>query len=341
MQVYGQVDYRMPLREIESFSQRVEALGYDGLVVPDSVHDGFLACYAALRQTSRLKIASSVIVAFPRSPMITAVAAWDLQSSSGGRYELGLGTQVRGNVVGRYSTAWTPPVPRMKEYIESLRAIWHAFQSGGALDYRGEHYRFTRLQPFFSPGPIEHPEVPIFVGAVGPRMTELIGEIADGLMTHSTNSDPEYLRRMTRPSLARGAERAGRRAASIELLASPFIATGATSAEVDSERERIRDLLGFLFSTPGYGRPLAMRGWEELGDRLHALSRAGKWTELGRQIPDELLTTLVPCGTYDEIVPILSGWYRGVSSMLFFPVPTDPQQDRRVATVVEALKTAR
>src|SRR5262249_31717285 len=155
--------------EVEAHARRVEALGYDGLCVPDAVHDGLLLSQAALRVTTKLRARTSVLVSFPRSPMLVAIAAWDLQAVSGGRLELGLGRQVRGNIVGRYSTPWSAPVPRMREYANSLRAIFAAFQGGGALDFQGAHYRFTRLQPFFNPGPIEHPQIPIWLGAVGPR----------------------------------------------------------------------------------------------------------------------------------------------------------------------------
>ena len=209
MQIYAGMDQRTPLAEIGDHARRVEAMGYDGLNVPDAVHDGLLAAQAALRATTRLRVATSVLVCFPRSPMNAAHAAWDLQAFSGGRFELGLGTQVRGNIVGRYSTPWTPPVPRMREYVQSLRAIWDCWQSGGPLEFQGEHYRFTRMQPFFNPGPIEHPAIPIFLGAVGPKMTALVGEVADGIMTHPTNGAPRYLREVTLPEMAKGA-RTGR-----------------------------------------------------------------------------------------------------------------------------------
>src|SRR5262245_3282960 len=204
------MDQRMSLSEVEAHGRRVEALGYDGLCVPDAVHDGLLLCHAVLRATTRLRARTSVLVSFPRSPMLVAIAAWDLQALSDGRFELGLGTQVRGNIVGRYSTPWSAPVPRMREYVQALRAIFAAFQHGTPLDFRGEHYRFTRLQPFFNPGPIEHPAIPLLLGAVGPRMSELVGEVADGMMTHPTNSAPRTLRELTRPAIAAGAAKAQR-----------------------------------------------------------------------------------------------------------------------------------
>ena len=163
--VYASTPESMGPREIVAHAQRAEAMGFDGLQVPDAVHDGFLLAAMALNATVRLKVCIGVLVAFPRSPMNVALAAWDLQAMSDGRFELGLGTQVKGNIEGRYSTPWTSPVPRMREYIGALRAIFDTFQNGSKLDYVSENYRFTRMQPFFNPGPIEHPRIPLLMGA--------------------------------------------------------------------------------------------------------------------------------------------------------------------------------
>ena len=338
MQIYASMDQRMPLSQVEAYARRVEALGYNGLNVPDAVHDGLLACQAVLRATTRLKAATSVLVCFPRSPMTVAIAAWDLQAASGGRFELGLGTQVRGNIVRRYATPWTPPVPRMREYVQSLRAIWDAFQHGAALDYAGEHYRFSRLQPFFNPGPIEHPRIPVFLGAVGPRMTELAGEVADGMVSHPTHSAPRYLREVTRPALSRGAERVGRDGDAVELMAAGFAITGATNADVAAQRERVRELLTFLYSTPAYWRSLELFGWKEVGERLHGLTREGRWGEMPSCLSDEMLAVLVPQGRYDEIAPTLRRWYAGVASRITFPVPDDPARDAAAAAAIRALR---
>jgi probable F420-dependent oxidoreductase len=341
MQVFASMDQRMGLAEVEAHARRVEALGYDGLCIPDAVHDGLLLSQAALRATTRLRARTSVLVSFPRSPMLVAIAAWDLQSVSGGRFELGLGTQVRGNIVGRYSTPWTPPVPRMREYALSLRAIFAAFQGGGALDFRGEHYRFTRLQPFFNPGPIEHPEIPLLLGAVGPRMSELAGEVADGMMTHPTNSAPRTLRELTRPALARGAARAGRDAAKIELMAGGLVITGSTEAEVAAERERARELLTFLYSTPAYWPTLELFGWREVGERLHRLSREGRWADMKGAVDDAMLDALVPQGRYGEIAGVLTDWYGGLADSLTFPLPEDPKHDAEIARAIAELRHGR
>lgn len=329
----------MGLDAVEAHARRVEALGYDGLCVPDAVHDGLLLSQAALRVTTRLHAATSVLVAFPRSPMLVAIAAWDLAALSGGRFELGLGTQVRGNIERRYSTPWTAPVARMREYVRALRAIFASFQHGAPLAFEGEHYRFTRLQPFFNPGPIAHPEIPIFLGAVGPKMTELAGEVADGMMTHPTNSAPRYLREATHPALAAGAQREGRDAHRLELLAGGLVATGRDAAAVAREREHVRELLTFLYSTPAYWPTLDLFGWRDVGERLHRLTREGKWSEMAGAVTDEMLDALVPQAPYSEIAGVLKDWYGGLATRINFPVPADPADDALAQRAIAELRT--
>src|SRR5262245_46019673 len=332
------MDQHMGLDAVEDHARRVEALGYDGLCVPDAVHDGLLLSHAALRVTTRLHTATSVLVAFPRSPMLVAIAAWDLSAMSGGRFELGLGTQVRGNIERRYSTPWTAPVARMREYVRALRAIFASFQHGTPLAFEGEHYRFTRLQPFFNPGPIAHPEIPILLGAVGPRMCELAGEVADGLMTHPTNSAPRYLREATRPALSAGAKREGRDAHLLELLAGGLVATGRDADAVARAREHVRELLTFLYSTPAYWPTLDLFGWRDVGEQLHRLTREGKWGEMAGAVSDEMLDALVPQAPYAEIAAVLKNWYGGLATRINFPVPGDPADDALAARAIAELK---
>ncbi|MEO9221370.1 MAG: LLM class flavin-dependent oxidoreductase, partial [Mycobacteriaceae bacterium] len=178
MKVYAALDAALPLAATPSSVARIEALGYDGVHIPETTHDAFMVALLAVQHSTRLAVRTSVAVAFPRSPMVVANAAWDLAALSGGRFSVGLGTQVRGNIERRFSTLWSPPVPRMREYVLSLRAIWHSFQTGDPLDFRGEHYQFTRLQSAFNPGPIAHPRIPIYLGAVGSEMCSMAGAVA-------------------------------------------------------------------------------------------------------------------------------------------------------------------
>ena len=338
-EVYCSMDQRMPLTRIPEHARRAEALGYDGLHVPEAVHDSMLGALTALGATRGLRVATSVLVAFPRSPMTVAVAAWDLQAYSGGRFELGLGTQVRGNIVDRYSTPWTAPVPRMREYVESLRAIWKAWRTGGELRFEGEHYRFTRMQPFFRPDVIDAPDVPIFLGAVGPAMTALAGEVADGMATHPTNSSPRYLLDVIRPRLQKGAARRGRDASEIRLAIECLIATGPSGDHVQQERDRCRQLLAFLYSTPAYWPSLELYGWRDVGERLRELTRAGRWDDLTSAISDEMLDTLVVSGTSDEIARAITDRFDGLVTRVALPLPSDPAHDAAHSRVIEQLRT--
>jgi probable F420-dependent oxidoreductase len=338
MQVFATMSERMNATEVVHHARRVEAMGYDGLLVPEAVHDGFLTSMAALTATERLKITTSVLVVFPRSPMTVAHAAWDLQALSQGRFELGLGTQVRGNIVGRFSTPWVSPVPRMREYVESLKAIFHSFQTGEKLHYEGEHYRFTRLQPFFNPGPLEVPAPPVLLGAVGPDMTRMAGGTADGLMTHPTNSSARYLAEVTLPRVAEGAARRGRSAGDCPILAAGFVATGKDAAAVQEKREWVREYFTFLYSTPAYWPSLDHNGFGEVGRKLHALTREGRWDDMKGLISDEIIDTLVPQGSYDEIARILLDLYGPIVERITFPMPDDPTLDAEVARVISALQ---
>ena len=335
--VYATMDQRLRPRDVAEHARRAEGLGYDGLNVPEAVHDGLLMAQIALQATTRLRVATSVLVAFPRSPMAVAHAAWDLQALSGGRFELGLGSQVRGNIEKRYSTPWTPPVPRMREYVGSLRAIFDSFQNGTPLDFQGDHYRFTRLQPFFNPGPLEDPTIPIYLGGVGPAMTALAGEVADGLMTHPSNTPPRYLREVTRPRLEAGATRAGR-TGPVRLMVSALTATGETREEARAQREKQRELLAFLYSTPAYWNSLELFGWHDRGLRLRELTREGRWQEMSQVVSDEMLDVFVPTAPYGEIADVLRERYAELSDWITFPMPDDPARDASARKAITALQ---
>jgi len=337
--VYATMDQRMPLSQVAAHARRAEAMGYDGLNVPDAVHDGLLVAGAALQATERLKVATSVLVAFPRSPMTVAVAAWDLAEASGGRFELGLGSQVRGNIVGRYSTPWSAPVPRMREYVQSLRAIFACWQDGEKLAFEGEHYVFTRMQPFFEPDPLEQAPPPIYMGGIGPLMVALAGEVSDGLMLHPTNTAPRYLREVVVPRLERGAKRAGRDASQVPLMVGPLTITGPDEAAVAARREHTRQLLTFLYSTPSYWPSLELFGWEERGQRLHELTRAGDWGGMAGIVDDEMVEAFAPVGRYDTIAATLHDWYAELSDWITFPMPDDPAHDRAAAEAIAALRS--
>ncbi len=326
---------------IGAHAARAEAMGFTGLQVPDAIHDGLLLAAMALNATQRLLVGTAVLVAFPRSPMITAIAAWDLQDMSGGRFELGLGTQIKPNIEKRYSARWDSPVPQLREYVQAMKAVFHSFQTGERLNFEGDHYTLTKLQPFFNPGPIEHPDIPVLCGAVGPAMTRMVARIADGMITHPTNTPPEYIRQVCLPRLQGGFEQAGRDPASFRLVLGPLCATGKTAQEVDANWEKQRSMLGFLYSTPAYWPSLELFGWQEKGQQLLDMTRSGNWEQMRDIVTDEMLERFVPRGTYDEIAAVYQQRYGDLTRRITFPMPENPADDALVAEVVRQLQSGR
>ena len=337
-EVFASTPEYMGPAEIGAHAARAEAMGFYGLQVPDALHDGLLLSALALNATSRLVVQTSVLVAFPRSPMTTAVAAWDLQSMSGGRFELGIGTQVKGNIEKRYSARWDSPVPQLREYVQSMRAIFHSFQTGETLCFEGDHYQLTRLQPFFNPGPIDYPDIPIYCGAVGPDMTRMVGRVADGMITHPTNTPTRYIREVCLPRLQDGFDKGGRDAAAFTLVLGPLTATGSDQEAVARAWEKQRQLLGFLYSTPAYWPSLELFGWQDRGQTLLDLTRAGQWEKMTEIIDDDMLDKFVPRGTYDTIANVFRERYGGLARRTTFPVPDHPEEDGLVADVIRNLQ---
>lgn len=337
-EVYATTPERMSPAEIGAHAKRAEEMGFDGLHVPDAIHDGLLMANNALLTTTKLKVGTGVLVAFPRSPMNVAIAAWDLQMQSNGRFELGLGSQIKANIEKRYSTSWTSPVPTMREYMQSLREIFTAFQQGSKLNFVGEHYQFTKLQPFFNPGPIAHPEIPLLMGAIGPKMTELAGKYADGMITHPTNTPPRYIKEICLPRLQKGAAKVGRDLTDFKLMLGALIATGINEEVLAAEREKQRQLLGFLYSTPAYWNSLELFGWESRGKQLLDMTRKGNWKGMTEIIDDEMLEAFVPCGTYDDIVDLMKERYNGLASRITFPIPQNPDHDQFAAQAIARLQ---
>lgn len=324
---------------IGAYARRVEAMGYDGLFVPDAVHDGFLLAALALAATSRIRVGISVLVAFPRSPMNVALAAWDLQKMSGGRFELGLGTQVKQNIQDRYSARWLPPAKGMKEYVGALRAIFRSFRDPREpLNFVGEYYRFTRLQPFFNPGPIDAPDVPIMLGAVGPKMLALVGEVADGMHTHPTNTSTRYLREAILPNVAAGARSRDAALGKPKICLNELVATGPDAATVAAERERFRGTLAFVFSTPAYWPSLELFGWKDIGERLLTLTREGRWKEMSAALLDHVLDEFLVSGRYEDLPQALESRFGGLVDRISLTVPADPKDDAACAAAIAAIR---
>jgi probable F420-dependent oxidoreductase len=247
---------------------------------------------------------------------------------------------VRGNIVGRFSSVWSEPVSRLGEYIASLRAIFHAFQTGEPLNYEGKHYRFSRLQPYFNPGPIDHPIPQIWTGGVNRRMCILAGELSDGFVCHPTNSHPDILTARILPAIAEGARAAGRKGLpAVVVNAQPMMA--ATRDGVETQRGPRRAELAFLYTTPAYRRQLEDFGLAELGEALSEMARRREWGDLANHLTDEVMNRVVPQGTYQEIPDILTQWYSGLCTGLNLPVSADDAHDRQLAELVQRCKTIR
>jgi probable F420-dependent oxidoreductase len=344
VRVYAGMDPRSSLRDAIAHAQRVEALGYDGLHVAETVHDGMAVALLCAEHTTRITVRTSVTLAFTRSPTLAAYAAWDIAVLSGGRFELGLGTQIRQNIEDRYAVPFgEDPVARLGDYVGAVRAAFTAFASGDAPAFESPHYRVTRMQPYFNPGPDRTTAAPrIYLGGVQRRACELAGAVADGFVSHPTNSNPRYLTETCLPALATGAARAGRDLAGegFETVIGTPVVTGPTRDAVLAERERQRRLLAFLYSTPAYAPTLELYGWDDLGPRLRDLIRHDRWDDLGDVLSDEVLDTLVPCGTFDELPGILAGRFAGLGQGLVMSPPPDTGDDDAFARVVEAVRAA-
>ncbi|WP_051172343.1 TIGR03617 family F420-dependent LLM class oxidoreductase [Microbacterium indicum] len=263
-------------------ARRAEADGFDGIQVAELAHDPLMACALAGAATERIHTATSIAVAFARSPMTVAYAANDAQLAARGRFALGLGSQVRPHIEKRFSMPWTAPAPRMREFIAALRAIWESWCTGERLNVRGEHYTHTLMTPMFSPGAIPYGPPPVWLAAVGPAMTRLAGEAADGFIAHAFTT-PEYLREVSLPALAEGRERGGR--GETDVIVTPFVVEPGDPA---SEAE-VRSQIAFYGSTPSYRPVLELHGWEGVADALHAASRRGEWDTMGGLVTDDML----------------------------------------------------
>ena len=284
--------------DVAGTARELEARGYAGVWASEADHDPFLPLLTAGLATSRLQVGTAIAVAFARSPMTLAMTAHDLQRYTHGRFVLGLGSQVKPHVERRFSMPWSPPVERMREYVAALRAIWAAWQDGTPLRFRGEHYRHTLMTPMFSPPAHEWGAPPVHLAAVGPGMTRLAGEIADGLLAHGFTT-ARYLRERTLPLLAEGLAAAGRTRAEVTVSLPGFVVTGRSAAERTAAAAAVRAAIAFYGSTPAYRPVLELHGWEGLADELHALSvgrREDRWAVMRDLVDDEVLDTFAVVG---------------------------------------------
>ena len=325
---------------IAEAAKRVESAGYDSVVTPEAGHDPFLPLMTIAEHTSKLRFGTGVAIAFPRSPFVTAQIAWDLQRFSGSRFMLGLGTQVKGHNERRYSTPWpSPPGPRLREYILSMKAIFNTFQNSARPEYKGEHYQFTLISPFFNPGPNEGGgHVPIYISAVNKYNSRLAGEVCDGIRMHPFNTK-KYTEEVIVPAVKVGAQKAGRRYEDIDVVGGGFVITGASEEEVEKAKAPVRQQLSFYASTRVYHPVLTVHGWEETGEKLFRLSMEGNWPEMAKGITDDMLEHFAIIGTYDELLPKIKERYQGMVTTLDFGFGVRTAgEEERVAHLVQEIK---
>lgn len=316
-----------PLRLVAERIARIEALGFDTVHISETVRDPFAVAALAIEHSSKLNVRTSMVVAFSRSPMVTALSAWDLAEFSGGRFQLGLATQVRGNIVGRYSMPWSNPVAQLRDYVGALREIFRVFQVGGALNYAGTHYTFDRLQPYFNPGPIAVPPPQIWTGGVNAQMCALAGEVADGFVAHPTSSHPKVLAERLIPALEQGGS-------TPRLVAVPRVVVGGGRDAMD----RVRSELAFLYSTPAYHGALEVLGFAGVGPELTSMARAGSWDDLPSVLTDDVLAQLITRCDYADLPAVLTARYGELCDGLALAMPEDPVDDAAMKEVLAKLR---
>jgi probable F420-dependent oxidoreductase len=317
----------------------LEEIGYHGLVVEETKDDPFVLMALAAQATRDLRIGTSVAMAFPRSPAITAMSAWTLAKLSRGRFTLGLGSQVKAHIERRYGMTWSAAGPWMREYVAAVRAIWDCWQNGTKLDIKGPHYTINLTVPLFNPGPIEHPDIPIHVAAVNAVMCQVSGEVADGIRVHPVCT-PSYIAEVMLPAIRAGAAKTGRSLERFQVCMKPLVATAATEAELAPKVRDVRARVAFYASTPQYRAAFAHVGLGELADRLKLLSRAQRWEEMPQHISDEVLHTFVTVGTYDTISAKLEERFGKVVTDIEFSIQVKSEADRdRLRTMAQEIQS--
>ncbi|HEY2793818.1 MAG TPA: TIGR03617 family F420-dependent LLM class oxidoreductase [Micromonosporaceae bacterium] len=319
--------------DVEAAAVAAEADGYDGFGAAETGHDVFTSLTLAARATERIELQSAIAVAFARNPMSVAVLANDLQLISGGRFQLGLGSQVQPHIERRFSMPWSRPAARMEEFLGAIRAIWQTWSSGDRLNFRGEFYRHTLMTDFFNPGPNPHGNPPILLAAVGERMTAVAGRLGDGLLCHSFTTEA-YLRERTLPALreARGS------LDGFAVCLAAFAIIGADETARAKADKAVRGQIAFYGSTPAYRAVLDMYGWGDLHERLNTMSRRQAWTEMADAIDDDVLAAFAVVGTPAEVAAGISARFGDVVNRvsLYTPYRLDPA-DR--AAVTAALRS--
>lgn len=328
------------LESVGAAAKYAETMGFAGLWAPETGTTPFQPMAVAALETTTIDLGTAIAVAFPRSPMITAMDSWAIQKASKGRFILGLGTQVKGHNERRFSVPFEHPGPKLREMILAIRAIWKAFQGTERLDFHGDFYRFDLMTAFFNPGPIANPEIPIYIAGVNEYMCRLAGELCEGFHVHPFHS-MKYLNETVMPAIDEGLTTSGRSRSDIALVSPVFVCMGANEQEIEAAKGPIRMQIAFYGSTRTYQPVFAAHGWEETTPKLQKLMAEGKMAEMGAAITDEMLDVFAISGTYDEIPAKLESKYGGLLDRAFFYLPVSPgmsgDQERIWRSLVEAL----
>lgn len=304
---------------------QIESLGFDGVIATETKDDPFLLLALAAHATQRLEIATSVAIAFPRAPAVSAMSAWRLQALSRGRFTLGLGSQVNAHIVRRFGLQSSPLGPWMRDYVGAVRAIWDCWQNGTSLNFESEHYRLDLMVPLFDPGPIEFPGIPIHLAALNTYMCRVAGEVADGLRPHPVCT-PRYIKEVMQPAVAKGAARAGRDPNQMVVAMRPLIAAAPDEESLHNKIRDIRARIAFYASTPAYRPAFDFWGLNGLVRGLSVLAREQRWEEMPEQIDDDVLNTFAVVGTYDELADKIVERFSGVLTHVGFSIPVETEE---------------
>ena len=337
-----QIITTVPVPELATAGElfaELEAAGFDGACTYETRHDPFLPLVLAADRTTTLRLGTAIAIAFARTPMLLATVGRDLQDASGGRFTLGLGTQIRPHIERRYSMPWSRPAARLRELVLAIRAIWDAWDGLAPLDFRGEFYTHTLMPPAFDPGPAAFGRPPILLGAVGPVLTRAAAEVGDGILIHPF-ATRESLEQLTLPALDEGCRASGRTRADLEVAVVTMIATGDTGGELDEAVAAVRGQLAFYGSTPAYARVLECNGWEGLHPRLHALSKEGRWDDMSALITDEMVESIAIVGRRDEIAGRIRAKVDGIADTVSLECTRRPDP-AHYADICRALQDAR
>ncbi|MBM3671906.1 MAG: LLM class F420-dependent oxidoreductase [Actinobacteria bacterium] len=315
------------VQEIVKVATELEGLGYDGGWTAETNHDPFLPLVIAAEHTERLELGTSIAVAFARNPMTLANIGHDLQLLSQGRMRLGLGSQIKAHIEKRFSMPWSHPAARMRELILAMRAIWANWNENEKLEFRGEFYTHTLMTPFFNPGPSPYGPPSVQLAAVGELMTEVAGEVADGLILHGFTTE-SYVREVTMPALDRGFAKGGKSRADFEISGPLFVVTGTNDQEVEAAREGTKQQIAFYGSTPAYRGVLEHHGWGAAQDELNILSKQGKWVEMGNLIDDDMLETFAVIAEPEDVPKALLARFGDLVDRLAFYAPYQSDPDR-------------